>query len=287
MLRRQLIAGLVAGWQNLVTRNRQNLAHLMPPQSTALLLDVHTRMPVAIHGAAAGMQLVPPGSTIKPFVISSLLRAGKLSTEESFFCPASLKIGGRSFDCTHPRLTGAIQVRSALAYSCNCFVAHYARRFQPGELARSLERAGLGALTGWTEPETTGRIRAAVGEQANQLQALGEEPLLLTAAELALGYRTIAIGAERPEMGPIIDGLEDATEYGTAQLARVAGLKVAGKTGSVRTRSGARIAWFAGFAPSRTPKVVVTVMLQGRSGGSDAAPIAGRILEEWRAGKLR
>jgi penicillin-binding protein 2 len=154
-------------------------------------------------------------------------------------------------------------------------------------LARSLERAGLGALTGWTEPETTGRIRAAVGEQANQLQALGEEPLLLTAAELALGYRTIAIDAERPEMGPIIDGLEDAAEYGTAQLARVAGLKVAGKTGSVRTRSGARIAWFAGFAPSRTPKVVVTLMLQGRSGGSDAAPIAGRILEEWRAGKLR
>ena len=75
-------------------------------------------------------------------------------------------------------------------------------------------------------------------------------------------------------------------EYGTAQLARVNGLSVAGKTGSVRTAEGARIAWFAGFAPSRAPDVVVAVMLQGRSGGSDAAPVAGQILAAYRAGRI-
>jgi hypothetical protein len=32
--------------------------------------------------------------------------------------------------------------------------------------------------------------------------------------------------------------------------------------------------------------VVVTVMLQGHSGGSDAAPVAGRILAAYRAGRL-
>ena len=42
---------------------------------------------------------------------------------------------------------------------------------------------------------------------------------------------------------------------------------------------GAHLAWFAGFLPSVAPKYVVTVMLQGRSGGADAAPVAGRILE--------
>jgi cell division protein FtsI/penicillin-binding protein 2 len=46
------------------------------------------------------------------------------------------------------------------------------------------------------------------------------------------------------------------------------------------------IAWFAGFAPSREPSAVVTVMLQGRSGGADAAPVAGRILEAHLAGRL-
>jgi len=55
-------------------------------------------------------------------------------------------------------------------------------------------------------------------------------------------------------MESILDGMEDAVEYGTAQLARLEGIKVAGKTGSIRTADGARLAWFGGFAPSRSPK---------------------------------
>ena len=134
--------------------------------------------------------------------------------------------------------------------------------------------------------EVSGRISPAAGAEANQLQALGEAPLLVTAAGLAAGYRTLALSAGRSEMGQVIEGLEGAVEYGTAQLARAKGVRVAGKTGSVRTASGARIAWFAGFAPSRAPEVVATVMLQGRSGGADAAPVAGRIFEAWRSGRF-
>jgi cell division protein FtsI/penicillin-binding protein 2 len=74
--------------------------------------------------------------------------------------------------------------------------------------------------------------------------------------------------------------------YGTAQRARIPGATVAGKTGSVRTAAGTSLAWFAGFVPSRAPEVVVAVVLQGYSGGSDAAPVGGRILQAWRAGKL-
>jgi len=66
----------------------------------------------------------------------------------------------------------------------------------------------------------------------------------------------------------------------------VAGVRVAGKTGSSRTAAGNRIAWFAGFQPSRSPEVVVAVMLAGRSGGSDAAPVASEILEAYRKGRL-
>jgi cell division protein FtsI/penicillin-binding protein 2 len=122
--------------------------------------------------------------------------------------------------------------------------------------------------------------------EANRLQALGQEGVAITAAELAIGYRWLALGADRPEMQAVVDGLVGAVEYGTAQLARVEGLPVAGKTGSSQTADGARTAWFAGFAPARSPEVVVTVMLQGRSGGTDAAPVAGRILAAWRSGRL-
>lgn len=257
-------------------------------QGTALVLDVKTRRLIAVHRAAAAAgELLPPGSTIKPLVLAALLRSRKLGAEEAYPCPGRLVIGSHSFDCSHPRLEGALRVRTALAYSCNCFVAHFAERFEAGELAMNLERAGLGSLTGLLgAAEVSGRIQPARGEEANRLQALGEERVLITPAELAMAYRSLALSVDRPEMQPILEGLEDAVEYGTAQLARVESMKVAGKTGSVRTANGTRVAWFGGFAPSRAPEVVVEVMLQGRSGGADAAPVAGKILAAYRAGRL-
>jgi cell division protein FtsI/penicillin-binding protein 2 len=80
----------------------------------------------------------------------------------------------------------------------------------------------------------------------------------------------------------VLAGMADAVEFGTCQRAQVRGLRVAGKTGSARTPAGAYVAWFAGF----TDAVVVTVMLQARSGGADAAPVAGRILEAHVRGGL-
>ena len=244
-------------------------------QGAAVLLDVRSRRVIGVHAAAvAGRFLAPPGSTLKPFVLAALLRSGKLAVTESLLCPGKLTIAGRSFDCSHPRLDMPIRIDTALAYSCNYFVARMAERFSAGELARELARAGL--------PSGAGRVRAVSGRDAVRLQALGEDGILITVAELAMAYRRLALDAAPS----IVAGLEGAVEYGTAQRAQVAGVKVAGKTGSAIAESGAPIAWFAGFAPSRDPEVVVTVMLQGRSGGSDAAPIAGRILGAYRAGRL-
>ena len=249
---------------------------------SAVVVEVAKRRLIRAQGVPAA-QLAPPGSTLKPFVLAALLRARKIGAGDSFFCPGNLTIGGRSFACSHPPLPGAVSVPEALAYSCNCFVAHFAERFAPGELAGHLERAGLAARTGWFgDAEVSGRIRAAHGREAIQLQALGEDGVLVTAAGLAAAYRMLAASAPQP----ILEGLEGAVEFGTAQRARVKGFQVAGKTGSVRNTEGARIAWFAGFAPSRAPRVVVAVATQGRSGGADAAPVAGRILEAYRTGRL-
>lgn len=289
VLRRDAVSLLLAACAGAKASTGTSLSRFFETaQGTALLMDVKSRRLIAVHGAplAAG-ELVPPGSTIKPFVLSALLGSRKLGPEEAFACPGRLAVGGHSFNCSHPRLGSALDVRTALAYSCNCFVAHFADRFEAGELARNLERAGLASLTGLLgAAEAPGRIQPARGKEATRLQALGEEGILVTAAELAMGYRGLALGAGRPEMQPILEGLEGAVEYGTAQLARVEGTQVAGKTGSLRTADGARLAWFAGFAPSRAAEVVVAVMLQGRSGGTDAAPVAGRILTEYQAGRL-
>jgi penicillin-binding protein 2 len=71
---------------------------------------------------------------------------------------------------------------------------------------------------------------------------------------------------------------------GTARRARLPGGIVAGKTGTAQAmRDGHQdtIAWFVCFAPFDKPKYAVCVMVQGGAhGGSVAAPIAAKIMEE-------
>jgi penicillin-binding protein 2 len=282
VLRREALAALLSAWAG---RVGASLDTFMDGQrGCALMVDIEGRRLIAAHRPeVAAAELNPPGSTIKPLALAALVSAGKLGTQEGFLCPGRLTIGGEPFPCSHPLIATPIVLRTALAYSCNCFVAHFAQRFAPGELAAALERSGLASPSGLLGTvEAQGGILSAAAGAPSQLQALGERRIAVTAAGLAMAYRGIAMNGAPA----VLEGLEDAVEYGTAQRARVAGVSVAGKTGSLRTEAGKLVAWFAGFAPSRAPRVVVTVMLQGRSGGADAAPVAGQILTAWKAGRL-
>jgi membrane carboxypeptidase/penicillin-binding protein len=126
-----------------------------------------------------------------------------------------------------------------------------------------------------------GTVAPQKSAELQKLQALGASGILVTPMDMAMAYRKLALQAP----AEILSGLEGAVEYGTAQLARVRWATLAGNTGSSRTTENF-IAWFAGFLPSRSPQVVVTVMLAGHHGGSDAAPIAAQILEAWHSGRM-
>ena len=204
-------------------------------------------------------------------VLAALLESGKLHPSTAWPCPIHLTLDGRRFDCSHPPLAQALHVHEAIACSCNCFVARAAERFAPGELARELGSYGLDANN------TSG--------PRQRLQALGETDVLSSALDLARAYRQLALRLKSPSLAPVLAGLESAVEYGTGQGARIQGASVAGKTGSASASGGRHAAWFAGFMPSRAPEVAVAVMLDGRSGGGDAAPIAPELLVAYRAGE--
>ena len=242
---------------------------------TALLLRLRDRRLLVADGFSVAQHLVfPPGSTVKPFSLLALLESGRLTADEGYICPRRLTIAGRSFNCSHPLSPLPMNVSRALAYSCNCAVAHFAERFRSGELSRSLQRSGLAGFVrnGLTGPDCI-------------LQALGEEGVQVTAWEMLGAYRRLANRVAERVVAPVIEGLEGAVEFGTARAAWLDGIRVAGKTGSVRTSHNGYGAWFAGFAPSRAPEVVVTVLVAGRSGGADAAPIARRLLRHYFAGR--
>ncbi len=71
---------------------------------------------------------------------------------------------------------------------------------------------------------------------------------------------------------------------GTGGKARLKSVVVAGKTGTATAKRHGKpdtIAWFTCFAPFDKPRYAITVMVQGgEHGGSVAAPIAAKILEE-------
>jgi cell division protein FtsI/penicillin-binding protein 2 len=281
-----LLLGACCGFESDASVRMDEL--LPPGRGCAILLDIRARRLIAMNSErlAAGT-LTLPGSTLKPFVIACLLKRGKLKPDASFPCPGHLTIANRRFDCAHPVLSMPVRPDSALAYSCNCFVAHAAERFEPGELSRELRRLGFASPSGLTAgPEASGTVVSATTFDAVRMQALGEAGVLVTPLELALAYRNLATELGTTEMLPVLTGLEGAVGFGTAQRASIADVIVAGKTGSTRSPSGDFIAWFVGFLPSRAPEIIVAVMLSGHSGGTDAAPVAAQILEAHRAGRL-
>jgi stage II sporulation protein D len=247
-------ARLLCALQILSTACFANAASLDLPANwpgAAVVLNRKTGQISEIHNAALARGLsLAPGSAIKPFSLMALIEAHKLSPGEKLRCPGTLRIGDRNLTCSHPVLPGRVGVEEALAYSCNNFVAHFAARFGPGELARYLRKYGFSSVDSAADP---------------RLQAIGETGVRTTVLEMARAYQRLSASAPPS----VLAGLRGSIEYGTGQLARVDGIPLRGKTGTVP-----RHAWFAGFTPSQ----VIVVLVQGRAGGSDAAPVAGRIL---------
>ncbi len=89
---------------------------------------------------------------------------------------------------------------------------------------------------------------------------------------------------------------------GTAFHAALPGVDVAGKTGTAQvshvTPRGvdkARVwyfnrdhAWFAGYAPSRSPEIAIIVLVEhGGGGGKNAAPVAMQVVRDWQKLKAK
>jgi penicillin-binding protein 2 len=258
---------------------------------TAVVLDVKTGAILAVvRPEVAARRLARPGSALKPFTLLALLESGKLSPSEHLVCPLTLRIGGHKLDCSHAQVAEAMDARTALAYSCNNYFAHFAARFEPGELSAALARAGLTSRTGLAVNEATGFARPAGNLEEQQLQALGEEAVEVTPLELVAAYRKLALrrhdAADSPALATVFAGLEDSAMYGMGRLATPAGISAAGKTGTAAADEGAWThAWFAGYAPADAPEIVLVVFLERGRGGTSAAGVAHDIFAAYAAWK--
>jgi len=85
----------------------------------------------------------------------------------------------------------------------------------------------------------------------------------------------------------VIDGMERVVKEGTAQIAYVPGLNIAGKTGTSQN-IGKDHSVFFGFAPKNNPKIAIAVYVENAGWGAQyAAPIASLMMEKYITGDIR
>ena len=93
----------------------------------------------------------------------------------------------------------------------------------------------------------------------------------------------------------VIDGMVDVVDRGTARIAKIDGISVAGKTGTVENfiliknekKQLTDHSTFIAFAPADDPKIAVSVFIENGYWGSRwAAPIASLIIEKYLKGDV-
>lgn len=95
-----------------------------------------------INKAVAGVY--PPGSTFKPAVALSALKAGKLSPHDRYTCRGYIDVGGTRFHCWSKRGHGSLDLKGALKFSCDVYFYEVARKMGMDPLKENGALLGLG-----------------------------------------------------------------------------------------------------------------------------------------------
>ncbi|BBD97721.1 penicillin-binding protein 2 [Sphingobium amiense] len=87
--------------------------------------------------------LYPPGSTVKPMVALALLEAG-ISPAETVSCGGAIRVGNTLFHCHKRRGHGPLNMRGAIAQSCDIYFYQMAQRIGMDRIASMARRVGMG-----------------------------------------------------------------------------------------------------------------------------------------------
>ncbi|GCD78363.1 penicillin-binding protein 2 [Thermaurantimonas aggregans] len=86
---------------------------------------------------------------------------------------------------------------------------------------------------------------------------------------------------------PVIEGMFQVFEQGTARASRIPGIELCGKTGTAQNPHGQDHSIFMAFGPKDDPKIAIAIFVENGYWGSRwAAPIASLIIEKYLTGKV-
>jgi stage V sporulation protein D (sporulation-specific penicillin-binding protein) len=268
------------------------------------------------EGNTAVLYNYEPGSVLKMFLAAAAFEEKVVRPEDSFYCPGYATVSGQKISCWEKGGHGHETFLQAVENSCNPVFIQVGLKLGKERVYQYLKKFGFGSPTGIDLPgEETGILKPvdsvtdldlatiSIGQSisATPLQILNATCAIANGGRLMRPYlvkeiydpeRKTGIKTKPVTVGQVISKetaaeltgiLEHVVFEGTGKRAGVEGYRIAGKTGTAQIPGpdgyleGKYIASFAGFAPSRNPRIAILVMIvepKGKEyhGGEVAAP---------------
>ena len=259
-----------------------------------------------------------PGSTFKAILAAAALEHGVVRPDEMVFCENGAMPIGKWIIHDHSR-HGWLSVSEAIAVSSNIAAAKIGERLGRDRFHAFLTALGFGKSTGVDLPAEVGGMMRPLADwsRINLMTTSFGQGIAVTALQMARAFAAIANGGQlvqpyvgmratsasgeelwghqpnvirrvmKPETARMVTAMLEQVveEGGTGTKAQIAGVRVAGKTGTSqkvepgtgRYSQDARVASFVGFLPADAPRLVIMVMVDepqtSKYGGMVAAPI--------------
>ena len=272
----------------------------------------------------------PPGSTFK-LATAVMALQDSLITFQSHMpqsCAGFYYFGNRTWHCWRKEGHGSLDLMGAIAQSCDVYFYQLGQRLTLSRLVAGGVELGFDKRSGIDLPdENRPRFPSSIdyfnqrygprGWTAGSTElnmAIGQGENAQTVVNMARFYSALATDGSEPtpmirkgapkkvkaitlapdQMLQIRKALMGVVrEGGTAAGAAIAGVNVAGKTGTAQTlrndKNGKPLywAWFAGMAPAENPKIVVVVMVPDVTfEGATSAVFATRIIQHYLHAKI-
>ena len=270
----------------------------------------------------ASQGLYPPGSTFKICTALEYIRENPETYRDYHFdCSGTFTKEDSTIQCFHGTVHGEEDLFSSFAHSCNSSFANIGVSLDQERFAETLKTLHFNETLKFdleTNPSqirmgkdlnTNDMMQTCIGQDKTQVSPLlmnlitaaiandgvMMQPYLIDRVVTADGrvikrfepkeYGTVLSNEEAEIMTELMKGV---VEYGTGKRINDLPFAVAGKTGSAEFSSNKAQshAWFTGFAPAEDPQIAVTVIMENAgSGGEKAAPVAGKVMQEYLSAK--
>lgn len=267
----------------------------------------------------ATLALYTPGSTFKVLTLASALENGLATLDTTYDSPGRMEIGGADVVSIGERGHGKISLAKAFALSSNTVFGQVADGLGAEKLVATARAFGYGQQLGldfttaasvMPNPEEMTEWElawAGAGQPVGQGHTPGPQVTVMQNALMAATIANNGIAMNPYVVSQILapDGtvlkttrgrslgqavssgtaaqvkqaMLDVVQNGTGSAAAIAGVKVAGKTGTAETNNANANSTFVGFAPYDTPTVAIAVVIeQNAKGEESAAAVGGQVL---------